>query len=80
MRGFQMAHITSDTGHFPESVLHILGKPFKAIGNFMVSIMENNSRLKRVERLSQMSDAELAKRGLKREDIVRHVFADLMHI
>ena len=51
-----------------------------AIGNGFVSIAESNHRVRRVNRLSAMSDAELAARGLKREDIVRHVFSDVLYI
>lgn len=33
-----------------------------------------------VERLSALSDAELARRGLRREDIARHAFSRLFHL
>ena len=36
--------------------------------------MERDGRMKKVARLQAMSDAELAARGLRREDILRHVF------
>lgn len=48
------------------------------IMSFLVSIGENNSRLRRVEFLNGLSDDELAARGIRREDIVRHVFADAL--
>jgi uncharacterized protein YjiS (DUF1127 family) len=35
------------------------------------------TRYDRVLRLQAMSDAELAERGIARDDIVRHVFADV---
>ena len=38
------------------------------------------SRAGEVERLNAMSDAELARMGLKREDIARHVFRDILYI
>ena len=50
------------------------------IGNFFISIAENDHRIKKVDFLNGLSDAELAKRGIRREDIVRHVFADAMMI
>lgn len=64
----------------PLSLGAILAAPFRAIGNFMVAIMESNSRIQRVDALNAMSDEQLAERGLRREDIVRHVFGDYMHI
>lgn len=50
------------------------------IGNFFVRIAETNTRLAKVERLQALSDAQLEKRGLKREDIVRHVFSDMFYL
>ena len=35
-------------------------------------------RVEEVERLSALSDDALAAKGIKREDIVRHVFRDVM--
>ncbi|MEN8657252.1 DUF1127 domain-containing protein [Marivita sp.] len=43
----------------------------------MSQIMEANSRIREVERLQAMSDEALTAKGIKREDIVRHVFRDL---
>lgn len=60
------------------SFLNVLSSPFVALGDFFVALCENNSRVKRVEQLNALSDAELAKLGIKREDIVSHVYADLM--
>ncbi|WP_299786232.1 DUF1127 domain-containing protein [uncultured Marivita sp.] len=40
-------------------------------------IAEANSRVREVERLQALSDETLAEKGIKREDIVRHVFRDL---
>lgn len=72
----------TDTTHSvaPISLGKILATPFSAIGRFFVAIMENNSRIKRVDALNALTDEQLAKRGLRREDIVRHVFGDYMHI
>ncbi|SFD93417.1 DUF1127 domain-containing protein [Roseivivax sediminis] len=49
---------------------------FGRILDAMVIIAESNPRLRRVEQLQAMSDEKLAEMGLKREDIVRHVFKD----
>ena len=46
----------------------------------MVWIAERNPRVRQAEQLQAMTDAELAKRGLKREDIARHVYRDLFYL
>ncbi|MBJ3764260.1 DUF1127 domain-containing protein [Maribius pontilimi] len=53
---------------------------FTPMGQRLVAMGENSSRYRRLERLTAMSDAELAERGVKREDIVRHVFADVYYV
>ncbi|WP_204115436.1 DUF1127 domain-containing protein [Shimia biformata] len=60
------------------SIKSALAAPFVAVGNFLVKLAEANSRVQKVERLNAMSDDELKKIGLRREDIVRHVFRDYM--
>lgn len=62
------------------SLGHIITAPFRAVGNFLVAIMESNSRVQYVDRLNEMSDEQLAERGIKREEIVQHVFRDHMHL
>ncbi|MEB3419553.1 DUF1127 domain-containing protein [Salipiger marinus] len=57
-----------------------IGRFFSAIGNALVAIGEANPRLRRVEALQRLSDEQLAARGLKREDIVRHVFRDVFYL
>ncbi|MBV1895052.1 MAG: DUF1127 domain-containing protein [Rhodobacteraceae bacterium] len=71
-----MAHITATpTVSFP--VLGTIGRFFAAIGNGLVSMGENSSRYRQVQALHALSDAELAERGIERENIVRVVFADV---
>ncbi|MGR3635323.1 MAG: DUF1127 domain-containing protein [Shimia sp.] len=72
----------TDTTHTtaPISLGKIFAAPFQAIGRFFVAIMESNSRIQRVDALNAMTDEQLAARGLRREDIVRHVFGDYMHV
>lgn len=38
------------------------------------------SRANQVQRLNGMTDAELARIGLRREDIARYVFRDILYI
>ena len=42
--------------------------------------IESQSRMDQVTRLNAKSDAQLAEMGLRREDIPRYVFRDLIHI
>lgn len=42
--------------------------------DFLVKIAEADGRLRRIRELQEMSDEDLAARGLKRQDIVHHVF------
>lgn len=51
-----------------------------AIGDFFTLITESNWRVHEAERLQAMSDAQLAARGLRREDIARHVFRDMFYV
>lgn len=46
----------------------------------LVNIAENNHRVRRVKQLNALSDEELARRGLTRDQIARHVFRDVMYI
>lgn len=71
-----MAYFTTTT---PNSV-SIFGRISAAVGEWFVAYARTRSRTDEVEFLEAKSDAELAKLGIKREDILRHVFRDLMHI
>ena len=53
---------------------------FAAIARFFTMITESNYRVLEAERLNSMTDSQLAGRGLKREDIARHVFRDMFYV
>ena len=53
---------------------------FAGMGQGLNAYMESRSRLPQIEALNRKSDAELAAMGLKRDDIVRHVFRDMLYI
>lgn len=55
-------------------------RAFEGAINFLVSISTSSSRARQIEALSRLSDAQLAERGMKREDIVRHVFRDVYYV
>lgn len=48
--------------------------------SFFSSLAAAQSRVEEVERLTAKSDDELARMGLKREDIARYVFRDILYI
>lgn len=60
----------------PVSFLNVISAPFVAIGNALVAVAEASSRTEEIEFLQSQTDEELAARGLTRDEIVRHVFAD----
>lgn len=81
--GITMAYVASS-----RPVIFSLGKTFAAVcaavtglGRGIMRAVELNSvaqlRLEQVRRHQEMSDAELAGKGLRREDLVQHFFADL---
>ena len=53
---------------------------FRTLGSSIDLAASANARLAKVEELSALSDAQLAKKGLRREDIARYVFRDIMHL
>lgn len=74
-----MAHVSTQ----PHAGFSIL-RPFVAFGHGFLAWMERiavaNSRIDEIRHLQAMSDEELAKRGIDREQIVYHVFADRIGI
>lgn len=68
----------TNTAYAPRT--NIFARIGSRIMNGLVAMAEANGRVKQVERLQAMSDAELARRGIKRDEIVYHVFRDLSHV
>ncbi|WP_158965883.1 DUF1127 domain-containing protein [Chachezhania sediminis] len=52
-----------------------ISRIFGSIGNALVAMAENSSKMKQIRALESLSDADLASRGLKREDIARYVLS-----
>ncbi len=46
----------------------------------LVRIAESNTRFAEVEKLQRLTDEELSAKGIRREDIVRHVYRDVLYI
>ena len=57
-----------------------LDRFFSSVGQGFNAYLESQGRVEEIERLSSMSDKQLAEMGLRREDIPRYVFRDLIHI
>lgn len=73
-----MAHISAPYSTTPAPAP--LAGFFRRIFNTLVLIAEANPRMQQIERLNAKSDEQLAKMGLKREDIFRHVMRDVMYL
>ncbi len=52
---------------------------FKMLGRAITAHAEYHGRVRQIERLQLMSDAELAKRGIRRDEIAQHVFRDMFY-
>lgn len=63
-----------------DRLLATTGAFFSGIGTSLVKAAEADRRIRTFNALMEMSDAELAAKGLKREDLARHVFGDLYYI
>ncbi len=72
--------LTEFSAHSSKSALSAIGGFLASIGAAMVKVSSNNGRLKEVDRLQAKTDADLAAMGLKREDIVHHVFRDMYYL
>ncbi|MCE8547420.1 DUF1127 domain-containing protein [Ruegeria pomeroyi] len=55
---------------------YVLGDILAGIFDALVRIGEANARIRRINALSALTDAELAARGLRRADIIRWVMSD----
>jgi uncharacterized protein YjiS (DUF1127 family) len=71
---------TAEANDLPHRILEGTKAFFGVIGNALVAASSANRRMQLVEHLNAKSDEELAALGLRREDIVRRVFIDMMHV
>ncbi len=74
-----MAHTALHIGD-NSALLQKLAAPFNAIGNAFIRLAESNSRVKEVNYLNGLSDAELAKLGIQRSEIAHYVFKDVYYV
>lgn len=77
-----MAQHTNITAQDAENfdLLEVVVRPFIAIFGFFVRIAETHDRMDQIEHLQAMSDEKLSEMGLRREDIVRHVYRDHFYV
>jgi hypothetical protein len=76
-----MAYHDTHAGSHSDLLHRIFGgikSCFLVFGNAMIAASTANRRLQTVEKLNAKSDAELAELGIRREDIVRKVFIDML--
>lgn len=62
---------------------NIMGRHVPVFGGLMAffgRVVENHPRTRQLEKLAATSDADLARRGVTREDVVRHIFRDRYYI
>ncbi|MGI9370066.1 MAG: DUF1127 domain-containing protein [Ruegeria sp.] len=72
-----MAQSTTPRPAFP-SLLSTVSSIFSGIYDALFRIGEANAKARLVRSLSRLTDGELQARGIRREDIVRLVMADVI--
>ena len=70
----------ASTHHVSNDLRHTLTRPFVAIGNMLVALAKANRMAQEADRISEMSDATLAAKGLTREQAIAHIFRAHGHI
>ncbi len=72
--------LTSASGATAHGIATSVKAFFAGIGQAIMTNSSGAIRLRRVEALQAKSDADLARLGLRREDIVHHVFKDIYYM
>ena len=67
-----MAHIVEELNYHPTLM--------ERFGEWIDSVASNSTRAREIDRLSSLTDEQLAARGLRRQDIVHHVMRDVYWI
>lgn len=57
-----------------------LGAFFARVGEALYNGSNMSARARQIEALQSMTDAQLAEKGIKRDEIVHHVFRDIYYI
>jgi hypothetical protein len=69
-----MSDLTSTQSSISLGIFSAVAVPFRWMADFLEVFRVALQQSHAYEELSRLSDAQLERRGLKREDIVRHVF------
>ena len=69
---------TQQTAVSVRSPVTVLKRSLSALFNVLINVAEANPRYRRIQQVQARSDEQLAKKGLRREDIVMHVFGHWM--
>ncbi|RKT30787.1 hypothetical protein BXY70_2780 [Roseovarius halotolerans] len=75
-----MTTLTTDISHAPARVLEWLKGMSNALAVGFEAHAHHASRRDKIEALEAKSDEELASMGLRRDDIVHHVYRDLFYV
>ncbi|WP_227272423.1 DUF1127 domain-containing protein [Roseobacter weihaiensis] len=70
---------TAHTPH-PISAPGLILRGLRWVWNGLIFLGENSARARVVHQISEMSDAELALRGLTRADLVKRMLTDGYHL
>jgi hypothetical protein len=68
------------THNAPSAHHSLIARSIATIGKYLLGYAEARSHYAEIERLRRLSDADLAKLGLSRDGIVRHVFSDSFYL
>lgn len=58
----------------------LLARLLRPIGQFFDHLYDARNRTETVARMQNLTDADLKKLGLRRQDIVRHVYGDFNYL
>ncbi|WP_341212996.1 DUF1127 domain-containing protein [uncultured Limimaricola sp.] len=64
----------------PSRLLGLVVAPFAFIGRTLVAMAEAGPRMKQVQRLNEMSDADLEALGTTRAEMVRKIFGGTIYM
>ncbi len=75
-----MAYAATNSSTYAAPREGALTRFFRALARALDAQQSMEARRAQILRLNRMTDAELAQKGIKREDIARHVFSDLFYV
>ena len=72
-----MAHTTANTTSIP-AVFGVVADILSGIFGALLHLNEASAKVRKIEALSALSDADLSARGVERADIIRRVMSDTL--